>query len=110
MLGAPAGSSDARAQADSECVARSIAQRWHGPVRLGFAAGHSPSLADAVSTARRERPGAPVAVASYLLAPGFFQGRVEAAGGDFTTGPIAPDPRLVDIVVARYSGALLTEA
>ena len=48
----------------------------------------------------------PVAVASYLLAPGFFQGRVEASGADVVTGPVAPDPRVVEIVVSRYRAAL----
>ena len=66
----------------------------------------TPSVADAVAAARTASGGGPVAVASYLLAPGFFQGRVEASGADVVTGPVAPDPRLVDIVLARYRGAL----
>jgi hypothetical protein len=47
-----------------------------------------------------------VAAASYLLAPGFFQQRVEQSGADVVTGPIAPHPKVVDIVVARYRAAL----
>ena len=103
---APAGSSDPRAQADSVETARRLAERWGGPVTLGYAAGPVPTVADAVRSAREAAGGRSVAVASYLLAPGFFQRRVEAAGGDVVTGPVAPDPRVVDLVVARYRAAL----
>jgi sirohydrochlorin ferrochelatase len=73
-------------------------------VTLGFAAGPQPSAADAVALARADSAG-PVALASYLLAPGFFQRRLEEAGADVVTGPLAPDDRLVDIVVDRYRSA-----
>ncbi len=45
-------------------------------------------------------------MASYLLAPGFFQRRVEESGADVVTGPVAPHPKVVEIVVARYRSAL----
>lgn len=100
----PAGSSDARAQADSAAVAAVLSRRWGGPVTLGFAAGPQPSAADAVALAR-ESSGGQVALASYLLAPGFFQRRLEDAGAAFVTGPLAPDERIVDIVIDRYRAA-----
>ena len=103
---APAGSSDVRAQADSAAVAERLADRWGGPVTLGYAAGPVPSVADAVQAARRATGGGPVAVASYLLAPGYFQGRLEDSGADVVTGPLAPDERIVDVVVERYRAAL----
>ncbi len=103
---APAGSSDARARADGEEMAARLERRWGTTVRLGFAAGWLPTVSDAVEAARAAAPRAPVSVASYLLAPGFFQRRLEEAGADVVTGPIAPDPRLVEIVLARYRGAL----
>jgi len=103
---APAGSSDSRAQADSTEMGHRLAERWGGAVTLGFAAGPSPAVADAVVSARTSAAGGAVAVASYLLAPGFFQRRVEEAGGDVVTGPLAPDERIVDVVVARYRAAL----
>jgi sirohydrochlorin ferrochelatase len=102
---APAGSSDARAQADSAETARRLQERWGGPVTLGYAAGPSPGVADAVRSARAAG-GGPVAVASYLLAPGFFQRRLDEAGADVVTGPLAPDPRIVDVVWSRYRAAL----
>ena len=101
----PAGSSDARAQADSAVVVEALARRWSGPVSLGFAAGPQPSAADAVALARGSSRG-PVALASYLLAPGFFQRRLEDAGAAVVTGPLAPDERIVDIVIDRYRSAL----
>ncbi len=103
---APAGSSDARAQADSADMAERLAARWGGPVSLGYAAGPAPAVSEAVARAREASGGMPVAVASYLLAPGFFQGRVEASGGDVVTGPVAADPRVVEIVLARYRAAV----
>lgn len=102
---APAGSSDPRAQADSATVAAALSRAWGGPVTLGFAAGPSPSVADAVRAAR-EVSGGPVVVASYLLAPGFFQRKLHGAGADLVTGPLAPDPRIVDIMIDRYRAAL----
>ena len=98
---APAGSSDPRAQADSAEVARRLEVVWGGPVTLGYAAGPAPTVADAVRAVRRARGGA-VAVASYLLAPGSFQQRLEDSGADVVSGPLAPDPRIVDVVVERY--------
>ena len=103
---APAGSSDARAQVDSADMAERLAERWGGTVRLGYAAGPAPTVADSVAAARQAAGGAPVAVASYLLAPGFFQQRLEGSGADVVTGPLAPDPRIIEIVLARYRGAL----
>ena len=103
---APAGSSDARAQADSAAVAERLAARWGGPVTLGYAGGPAPSVADAVRAARAASGGGTVAVASYLLAPGFFQRRLEDAGADVVTGPLAPDERVVDVVVDRYRAAV----
>ncbi len=103
---APAGSSDARAQADSADMAARLEQRWGGTVHLGYAAGPVPTVADAVVSARSLAGGEPVAVASYLLAPGFFQRRVEESGADVVSGPVAPHPKVVDIVVARYRSAL----
>jgi sirohydrochlorin ferrochelatase len=105
---APAGSSDARAQAASADMAAGLERRWGGTVLLGFAAGPVPTVADAVAAARASAPGAPVTVASYLLAPGLFQRRLDEAGADLVTGPVAPHRLVVDLVLARYRTALET--
>ncbi len=102
---APAGSSDERAQADSAEVARRLGERLEAPVRCAFAAGPRPPVACAVTAARIEGASV-VVVASYLLAPGFFQRRLESCGADVVTLPLLPDPRIVDVVLDRYRAAL----
>ncbi len=102
---APAGSSDPRSQADSAEAAEMLRARWNGPVRLGYAAGIHPTVADAVADARAYGEDGVVAIASFLLAPGHFQQRLSEAGADFVSGPLAPHPRLVEIVLDRFRDA-----
>jgi hypothetical protein len=58
-----------------------------------------------VAEARAGTAGRVVA-ASYLLAPGYFQSRLEASAADIVTAPLSGgvrlDERLVDVVAARY--------
>ncbi|WP_430868852.1 sirohydrochlorin chelatase [Demequina aurantiaca] len=102
---AAAGSSDPRSQADTEAAADMLRVHWGGPVRVGYAAGIKPSVAEAVEAARAYGEDMEVAVASFLLSPGFFQGRIEAAGADHFTGPLAPHPLLLEIIADRYREA-----
>ncbi|MFP5360668.1 MAG: sirohydrochlorin chelatase [Actinomycetes bacterium] len=102
---AAAGSSDPRSQADTAAAAEMLRARWDGPVRIGYAAGIHPTVADAVTEARKYGEDGVVAVASFLLAPGFFQKRLGESGADYVTGPLAPHPRLVEIVLDRYRDA-----
>ncbi|PKQ26417.1 MAG: cobalamin biosynthesis protein CbiX [Actinobacteria bacterium HGW-Actinobacteria-4] len=105
---APAGSSDPRSQADTERTADMLRQRWDGPVRIGYAAGMKPSVAEAVASARvfgEDQEGGEVAVVSYLLSPGYFQDTLYKAGADQVTAPLAPDPRIVEIIADRYYDA-----
>ncbi|WP_084103237.1 sirohydrochlorin chelatase [Demequina sp. NBRC 110056] len=103
---AAAGSSDPRSQADTDAAAEMLRTRWGGPVRVGFAAGPTPSVADAVASARANGEDGVVAVASYLLAPGLFQQRLHEAGADFVTAPLAPHPTLLEIISDRFHDAL----
>jgi sirohydrochlorin ferrochelatase len=105
---APAGSSDKRSQADTEKTLDALRLAWDGPVRVGYAAGIEPTVAQAVEAARafgEDDEDGDVAVVSYLLSPGFFQDRLGEAGADHVTDPLAPDERLVDIIVDRYRDA-----
>lgn len=102
---AAAGSSDPRSQADTETAADMLRVHWDGPVRIGYAAGIKPSVAEAVKLARANGEDLEVAVASFLLSPGFFQGRIESAGADHYTPPLAPHPLLLDIIEDRYRRA-----
>ncbi|WP_062464301.1 sirohydrochlorin chelatase [Demequina soli] len=105
LILAAAGSSDPRSQADTEAAAEMLRARWSGPVRIGYAAGIHPTVADAVADARANGEDFEVAVASFLLAPGFFQKRLAESGADHVTAPLAPHPRLVEIVLDRYRDA-----
>lgn len=102
---AAAGSSDPRSQADTAEAAEMLRARWGGPVRVGYAAGSKPSVADAVANARAYGEDGVVAVASFLLAPGFFQKRLTEAAADYVTAPLAPHPKLVEIVLERFHDA-----
>ena len=103
---AAAGSSDPRSQADTERAAEMLREHWDGPVRIGYAAGTKPSVADAVASARENGEDGVVAVASYLLAPGLFQRRLHEAGADFVTEPLAPHHILLEIIADRFHDAL----
>jgi len=100
---AAAGSSDPRSQADTEAAAETLRRAWAGPVRVGFAAGHEPSVTQSVAAAREFGEDGVVAIASFLLAPGVFHTKLQDAGADVVTAPLAPHPDLVSIVIDRYS-------
>lgn len=94
-----AGSSRAEAADVGRGVASRVQDLWNGPVSVGFLAAAEPSVTQAVSAARGDGP---VAVASYLIGPGFFQNRLAQAGGDIVAGPLGAHPRLVEVAVQRY--------
>ncbi|MEO3783921.1 CbiX/SirB N-terminal domain-containing protein [Actinocorallia sp. B10E7] len=104
VLGA-AGSTDPRGVADVRAAARLLGRALGRPVPFGFVGGPGPgpgpALADVVAEARRGGARS-VAVASYLLAPGFFQRRVEAAGADFTSRPLGAHQGLARLILRRY--------
>ena len=103
---AAAGSTDPAAALAVESVAAGLADRMPQPVTIGYGAGAEPRVAAAVETARADLPpGGRVVVASYLLAPGYFYDRVLEAGADAVAAPLAPDDRLVEIVLDRYDAA-----
>jgi len=91
---AAAGSADPRALAD----VRAAAQLLGAPA--GFIATASPSVADIVGSIRARRGGR-VAIASWLLAPGFFHSRLAHAGADIVAEPLGAHPLVADLVVHR---------
>jgi len=102
---AVAGSSDARARADGARAARRLGRLLGGPVTLATVAIGGPRVDDAVAALRRD--GAErVAVASWLLAPGLFQRRLDACGADAVAAPLADHPAVVELVGQRYRAAL----
>jgi sirohydrochlorin ferrochelatase len=85
---AAAGSSDPRAAIDVAGIAGSVQRHHPGPVTVGYCAGTTPRVPDAVAAARSADPGRRVLVAAYLLAPGFFHDRLQQAGADAVTAPL----------------------
>jgi sirohydrochlorin ferrochelatase len=103
---AAAGSSDPAASdaVDETAAALSLARNG-ATVVTGYAAAGRPTVAEAVSAARSAHPGASVTIASYLLAPGQFVTRLNEAGADRVTAPLAPHPALVELALRRFDQA-----
>lgn len=99
---AAAGSSDARALLDCEQTADLLSHRINRPVRVGYISGAGERLPAVLA----RTPGR-VAVATYLLAPGFFETLVRRhAHGHAVAPPLGADPRLAALAVRRYDEAL----
>ena len=106
---AAAGSSDARSVAAVEGTADLLQRQWAGPVTTGYGSAAQPTVPDAIAQARRagaER----VVVASYLLAPGHFHDKLQAAGADAVTAPLLPDDRIAAVLLDRYDAVTSTDA
>jgi sirohydrochlorin ferrochelatase len=102
---AAAGSSDPRSVADVEDTADLLQRNWAGAVTTGYGSAAQPTVADAVTAARRggaER----VIVAAYLLAPGHFHDKLAGAGSDAVTAPLLPDERIAAVLLDRYDAAV----
>ncbi|GLZ11961.1 hypothetical protein Acsp04_21960 [Actinomadura sp. NBRC 104425] len=105
VLGA-AGSSDPAGVSDVRVAARLLARRLRRPVPYGFVAAGGPALGEVVAE-RRVRGAARVAVASYLLAPGFFHDRMAASSADRVSAPIGAHDAVARLVLRRYDEARL---
>jgi sirohydrochlorin ferrochelatase len=101
---AAAGSSDPAATAEVEEQAGLLAGQLGVPVLAGYASAARPTVREAVARLR-EQTGRPVAVASYLLAPGHFQDQLADCGADWVTEPLGGHPALAGLVIDRYRAA-----
>ena len=101
---AAAGSSDPRSASDVEWVADLLAERLGRPVTPAYATANVPRIPDAVAALRAE--GRPVALASYVLAPGHFYSRIATVDADTATVPLLPHPAIAALVLRRYEEAL----
>jgi sirohydrochlorin ferrochelatase len=102
---AVAGSSDPSAQADSAVAARRLGRLLGAPVALATIAAGGPRVPEVVA-GLRSAGASRVAVASWLLAPGLFQHRLDEADADVVGTPLADHPAVAGLVVARYRAAL----
>ncbi|GAA3101780.1 sirohydrochlorin chelatase [Streptosporangium carneum] len=106
---AAAGSADPAAQAHVRAAAGLLAVRLSRPVAAAFAATGGPSPKQAVERLRAGSASR-IAVASYLLAPGFFQDRLKACGADLVGAPLGAHADLAALVWARFDRALRRRA
>jgi sirohydrochlorin ferrochelatase len=109
---AAAGTRNPHAQREVGAAAAMLSALVGSRVFIGFAApcrdGSSyPSVPDAVTRARRTGASR-VAVASYLLADGLFQGRLREAGADVVAAPLGSHPAVVRLACLRrrHAGVL----
>ncbi|WP_370118318.1 sirohydrochlorin chelatase [Streptacidiphilus sp. MAP12-33] len=77
----------------------------HVPVVPAYLCAAGPTPAEAVAALRAEGHER-IAVASYLLAPGFFARRATQAGACLTSAPLGPHNTLAHLVTLRYDEAL----
>ena len=101
---AAAGSSEPAAAGDVRRQAELLAERLEAPVTAAFATGSGPRVAEAVAELQG-RAGKPVAIASYLLAPGHFQDQLKHAGARWVTEPLGGHPAMAGLVIDRYRAA-----
>ena len=94
---AAAGSTDPVAQDDLATAAGLVAERLGTPVPVGYIAGGTPRVADVVAAHDR-----PVALATWLLAPGAFHRWLADAGAAVVAAPLGDHEGVVDVVLARY--------
>jgi len=102
------------ARPESNAVIAALARQWQAArgwraVVPAYAAAAAPSPADAVATLRRAGARR-VAVATYLLAPGFFADRIAAssreAGAVAVSAALCAAPEVAELVLRRYTTAL----
>ncbi|WP_422114866.1 uroporphyrinogen-III C-methyltransferase [Brachybacterium sp. UNK5269] len=100
---AVAGTRDAGGQAMAAEMGALLGAQLGREVTVGFISAATPSVGEAVAAVRaRAGRDARVAVANYLLAPGFFHLQLEAAGADVVAAPLGDHPLIAEIIVDRY--------
>ncbi|MER8013548.1 sirohydrochlorin chelatase [Streptomyces griseoluteus] len=106
---ASAGSSDAEAIAVIADIAREWWRTGWCAVRPAFASARLPRTEDAVRELRAEGCER-VAVAPYVLAPGFLPDRIArgAAEADVLAEVLGPAPEVARVLLDRYTEALRT--
>ncbi len=106
---ASAGSSDPEANAVIAAIAREWRRTGWCAVRPAFASACLPRTQDAVRALRAQGVRR-VAVAPYVLAPGFLPDRIargaREAGADVLADVLGPAPEVAELLLRRYEQAL----
>ncbi|MFM7029833.1 MAG: sirohydrochlorin chelatase [Micrococcales bacterium] len=108
-----AGSSDANAIQDCQLLQLMFEERIRGlnpaqSVELAYLSAASPRVKDLVPKLKFQNPRRRVALANYLLAPGYFNDRLGETGAQVVAAPLLTaegqaDERLVQLVLKRLS-------
>jgi sirohydrochlorin ferrochelatase len=104
---AAAGSTDPHANADTAAMAELLRTRLPGGPRVvpAYLCAAAPTPAEAVAELRAAGHTR-VAVAEYLLGPGFFARRAARSGACVTSAPLGAHAALARLVALRYDEAL----
>jgi sirohydrochlorin ferrochelatase len=101
---AAAGSREPRALADARRQAAMLAAHRGTPVVAAFASAARPTVEEAVSFLA-SLTGQPVAVATYLLAPGLFHDRLRLGAGRWVSAPIGNHPAAAELILGSFRAA-----
>jgi sirohydrochlorin ferrochelatase len=99
---AAAGSSDPKAAADVDLQAALLADLRSARVLAAYATAGTPTVAEAVAALCA---GEPVAVATYLLAPGHFYDRLRQTSATWVSAPLGSHPAVAALILDRYRAA-----
>lgn len=102
---AAAGSSRPAAAEQVEVLAADLAVRRRERIVAAYGASALPSIPEAVASLRAGGATG-VAVASYLLAPGYFHDQLSLAGADLVAEPLLPSPLLAELALEHFDAAL----
>jgi len=108
---AAAGSSDRRALLDCSATAAMLSALIDRPVEVGYVSGAGERLGTVLArmtgrAAPEARSTSRIAVATYMLAPGFFADRVRRIAGDLAvSAPLGADARVAQLALTRYDAA-----
>lgn len=102
---AAAGSSDPAAADAVEEVAAELRALRPGTVVAGYGASTTPTVPDAVAQLH-DQGHASVAVASYLLAPGYFHDQLAKSGATVVTEPLLPSQQVASLALRRFNEAV----
>jgi sirohydrochlorin ferrochelatase len=101
---AAAGSAEPQSAAGARATGRLLAAATGSPVRTAFIGTAHPPVPRALAELRAAHPGRPVAVATYLLAPGRFATSLDRLDAP-VAAPLGDHPALAALVLARYDQA-----
>lgn len=104
-----AGSTDSEALVDTHVAGRMLQAHWGAPVQVAHLTGAGQTLPEAVEVLR-DKGHKRVAVAPYLIAPGFFANKAHALahvhGAAVVADLLGSHALLAELVIRRYASAV----